>query len=345
MKKTNIAIIGCGNISVQYAQTLKPYSFMNIKGVYDIDRSRAEEFANAHGTYVYDSIDDIVKDPDIDIAVNLTIPRVHGEINRRLIEGGKNVYTEKPIAMTYEEAKDIVGLAAEKGLKLCSSPITFLGDTQMEAARLLNENITGKLRLVAAQMHNGMFEKWHPNPSSLYDVGVLYDVGIYPVTFVTYLLGPAIKVRAFGKVLMPERTDLQGRAFRIQKPDHLYAEIELASGILFTLSASFLVDYMKRPASVEFVGDNGVLYLGSSLFFRSPLRFAEHFKPYEDVADTSGAYDGIEWCRGLVDMARALESGTSPKANPYHALHVIEILEAIEKSLNEGIEVSITSTF
>ena len=345
MKNTNIAIIGCGNISVQYAQTLKPYPFINIKGVYDIDRSRAEEFAYAHGTSVFDSIDDIIKDPDISIVVNLTIPRVHGEINRRLLVGSKHVYTEKPIAMTYEEAKGIVALVAEKGLMLCSSPITFLGDTQMEAARLLKEDITGKIRLVAAQMHNGMFEKWHPNPSSLYDVGVLYDVGIYPITYITYLFGPAVRVRAFGKVLMPERFDLQDRAFRIKKPDHLYAEIELASGIHFTLNASFLIDYMKRPASVEFVGDKGVLYLGSSLFFRSPLRFAEHFKPYEDVADTSGAYDGIEWCRGLVDMARALDSGTSPKADPYHALHVIEILEAIEKSLNEGIQIDLTSTF
>lgn len=74
-----------------------------------------------------------------------------------------------------------------------------------------------------------------------------------------------------------------------------------------------------------------MLKLGSSLFFKSSLEYGDHFEPYTLVKDTSTAYDGIEWCRGLVDMARSISEGTKPKADPYHAVYVVEILEAIQK--------------
>ena len=74
-----------------------------------------------------------------------------------------------------------------------------------------------------------------------------------------------------------------------------------------------------------------MLKLGSSLFFKSSLEYGDHFEPYTQVKDTSTAYDGIEWCRGLVDMARSISEGTKPKADPYHAVYVVEILEAIQK--------------
>lgn len=97
-----------------------------------------------------------------------------------------------------------------------------------------------------------------------------------------------------------------------------------------------LTGYIKRPATVEFVGDTGVVKLGSSLSFRSSLEYADHFEPYTQVKDTSTAYDGIEWCRGLVDMARSINEGVKPKADPYHAVHVVEILEAIQKSMDHS---------
>lgn len=345
MKQTNIGIIGCGNIAHQYADTLMNYDDIKITGVYDLYRAKAEEFTQAYGGQIYETMEALLNDDAIDIVVNLTIPQVHGEINRKILQAGKNVYTEKPIAMTYEESKEIVDLAIEKGLTICSSPITFLGDTQTKAAEFLKQNKTGDIKLIAAEMHNGMFEHWHPNPTSLYDVGVLYDVGIYPITYITYLFGPAVKVKAFGNILIPDRVDMNGQQFKLDKPDYLYAEIELANGILFTLTASFLIDYIKRPATVEFVGDKGVVKLGSSVFFRSPLEYANHFEPYTTVVDTSAAYDGVEWCRGLVDMARAVREGFQPKADPSHAVHVVEILEAIQESIEENQTVELSSTF
>ncbi len=345
MNETKIAIIGCGNISNLYAETLKSHKDIQITGVFDIYPEKASSFAKQYGGRAFETIEALLEDPAIDIVVNLTIPQVHGEINKKILEAGKNVYTEKPVAMTFEESREIIELAEKKGLFFCSSPITFMGDTQADAADFLSQDKIGQIKLIAAEMHNGMFEHWHPNPLSLYDVGVLYDVGIYPITYITCLFGPVVRVKAFGRILMPDRVDLKGNPFTIKKPDYLYAELELANGALFTLSASFLIDYLKRPASVEFIGDKGVLKLGSSVFFKSPLLYAEHFEAYAPVKDTSGAYDGVEWCRGLVDMARSIRGGSRPKADPRHALHVIEILEAIEQSIDEGAAIQVESSF
>ena len=59
--------------------------------------------------------------------LNLTIPAAHAELNLAALNAGKHVYTEKPLAATFADAKAIIALARERGLHVGSAPDTFLG--------------------------------------------------------------------------------------------------------------------------------------------------------------------------------------------------------------------------
>src|SRR6185295_17646095 len=137
-----------------------------------------------------------------DIVINLTVHHAHYQVTKRALEAGKHVYSEKPLALTSSEARELVTLAASRGLRLGCSPSTFLGEAQQTAATVIRSGRLGPVRAVYAEVNWGRIETWHPAPAPFYDVGVLVDVGVYPLTLLTAFLGPARRVQASGGLLL-----------------------------------------------------------------------------------------------------------------------------------------------
>jgi predicted dehydrogenase len=79
--------------------------------------------------------------------------------------------------------------------------------------------VDGQVRVAYAEANWGRIEDWHPDPRTLYAVGPHVDVGVYPLTLVTTMLGPARSVRAWGWELKRERQTVDGTPFRIGSPD------------------------------------------------------------------------------------------------------------------------------
>ena len=102
-KETFIAIVGCGFVADYYMTTLSDYPWIKVAGVFDIDKERMDTFANYYKLNKFNSFDEMLEDKRISIVVNLTNPRSHFEISRSSLEAGLNVYSEKPLAMTYED--------------------------------------------------------------------------------------------------------------------------------------------------------------------------------------------------------------------------------------------------
>ena len=100
------------------------------------------------------------------------------------------MYSEKPLALRASEAHELVALAAARGLRLGCSPSTFLGEAQQTAAALIRSGRLGTVRAIYAEVNWGRIETWHPAPAPFFDVGALVDVGVYPLTLVTTMLGP-----------------------------------------------------------------------------------------------------------------------------------------------------------
>jgi predicted dehydrogenase len=344
MQKTGVAIIGCGNISGPYAKDLASYPEINLVGASDLIQSRAEALAAKYGCKAYSSNEALLADEAVSIVVNLTIHHAHYEVTKQCLEAGKHVHSEKPLALRTEEARDLVAIAKAKGLRLGSSPFTWMGEAQQTAWKLIRDRKLGEVRLIYAEVNHGRIESWHPNPGPFYDVGPWFDVGVYPLTLITTYFGPARKVTATGKVLFPDRVTKEGVKFHIDTPDCVLATLELGGGQLVRLSVNFYVRD-TRQSGIEFHGDAGSLHLGSWAGFNAPVAFAEFGKGLVDVTIPADAYKGTEWGRAIRDLVAAIREDRPHRATGAQAAHVVEILNAAVQSMKDGRPVEIQSSF
>ncbi len=347
MTPLGFGIIGTGNIAGGYARDALTHPAIRLVAAADLDPRRATAFGETYGCRAHASLDDLLADPAVDIVVNLTVHHAHYDVTKRALLAGRHVYSEKPLALRSSEARELVDLAAERGLRLGCSPSTFLGEAQQTAAAWIASGRLGTVRAVYAEVNWGRIETWHPAPAPFFDVGVLVDVGVYPLTLVTAMLGRARSVRAWGWELEPDRMTVDGTPFRIGSPDLVVAAIELDGGVVVRLTSSF---YVGRPAkltgSLEFHGDDASMALGSFQDFDATVEVGTYGEEYEPVDLVRPGYRGTAWARGVAEMAEAIAEDRPHRASAEQAAHVVEILEAAARSMaDRGRPIEISSRF
>jgi predicted dehydrogenase len=338
------AIVGCGDISGRYARRIAETDGLELAGATDVLPERAEALAAEAGGTSYPSLEALLGDDRVDAVVNLTAALSHATVTRTALEAGKHVHTEKPLALAHTEAQELVDLAGRHGLTLSCAPATLLGEAQQTAWKLLREGAIGTVRVAYAEANWGRVESWHPTPATLHSVGAIVDVGIYPLTLLTAVLGPARRVTAYGTTVAPERVARDGAAFRIETPDLVVAVLELAGGVVVRLTASFYVGPGKQRG-IEFHGDDGMLYLASWAEFDSRLELGRDGESYTPVELVREPYSGVDWGRALVELRDAAADGREPRVSARHAAHVVEVLEAVDRSRRGGGAVDVTSEF
>src|SRR5690606_26130766 len=132
-----VGFIGAGMISDTYLEHLAQFPEVTVIAVGDIDTNRAAAQADKHGVPVSGTPADVLAHPDVELVVNLTIPAVHAEVSLAAIEAGKHVWSEKPIATSFADAKQLLDAAAEKGLRVGTAPDTVLGQGVQSALRAI----------------------------------------------------------------------------------------------------------------------------------------------------------------------------------------------------------------
>lgn len=129
MKKLRIGVVGLGDISRVYIDNLKKYSdYVTIEACASRTLEKAQKKADAYGIpHAYSCAEELIEQADVDLILNLTTPDAHYRLNKLALTCGKHVYTEKPLAFTYAEGKELIDLAQSKNLRIGCAPDTFLG--------------------------------------------------------------------------------------------------------------------------------------------------------------------------------------------------------------------------
>ena len=272
---------GCGNISGAYGETMSAYPSVRIAGATDVDRSLSAAFVDRFGGVDYPSLDDVLGDPDVDAIVNLTFPAVHAEVTTAALNAGKHVHSEKPLAGNYAAARSLVDLAADRGLRLSCSPITFIGEAQQTMWRLVESGAIGHVRVAYAEVNWNRIESWHPRPEPFYRIGPFADVGVYPLTILTAMFGPARRVTAFGTVVYPDRTTMTGEPFtpggaRLRRRRRRARERNGRAPHRELLRRS----HVTKQGGIELHGDTGSIYLSDWQEFDATVELAPFGEPY-----------------------------------------------------------------
>jgi predicted dehydrogenase len=339
----NVALVGCGNIAERYARSIAEEPLLKLVGATDVVPGRALALVERFGVRQYASLGELLADDAVETVVNLTAPRAHADVTAACLEAGRHVHTEKPVALVHAEARGLAELARRRGVRLSCAPATLLGESQQTAWKLVREGAFGNVRAVYAEANWGRIESWHPSPTTIYSSGPLVDVGIYPLTVLTAMFGPARRVVAYGTELQPERTARDGTPFRLETPDFVVAVVELER-VVARVTATFWVG-PGRQRGIEFHGDRGSLYLASWAEFDSRLESSLDGESYTAVPLVREPYRGIGWSRAIVDLAEAVAEGRPHRAGAEHAAHVVETLNAIDTSRSRGEPVEVHSGF
>src|SRR5690242_9831152 len=108
MTPLGIGMVGTGNIAGGYARDIPTHPEIRLIGATDLDVVRAAAFADEHEIEAFDSLEDLLADDRIDIVLNLTVHHAHFAVTKQALEGGRHVYSEKPLALTASEARELV---------------------------------------------------------------------------------------------------------------------------------------------------------------------------------------------------------------------------------------------
>ena len=339
-----IALVGAGNIADRYAGAIVAEPELELAGATDLEPTRAEALVAAHGGHAYADLDAVLADDAVDTVVNLTVPQAHYEVAAASLAAKKHVHNEKPLTLRYDDALRLLELAREHEVRLSSAPTTLLGEAQQTLWKHVREGAVGRVRAVYAEANWDRIERWHPDPRSLYAVGPLVDVGVYPLMIVTAMFGPVRVVQAFGTALEPDRTLLDGTPFKPGAPDFVVAVVEHESGVVSRLTASFYVGPSKQRG-LEVHGDDGSLYMPTWSEANSRLELQARGGEYAEIPPVREPFPGMHWGRALVDLARAIEEDRPHRASGEHAAHVVEVLNAVEGAAHDGGAIAVRSGF
>jgi predicted dehydrogenase len=344
--KIKIGIIGCGNISPRYFDACKRMQVLELVGCADAVPERAQARAQEFNTQAF-TVDELIAHPDIQIVINLTIPNAHGEIGLRVVNAGKSVYNEKPLAVTREQARELLDTARARGVLVGGAPDTFMGAGLQTCRKLLDDGVIGKPIAATAWMLSGGPEPWHPDPEFFYAPGggPMFDMGPYYVTALVTLLGAATRVSGSTAAAYSERTIgsgvKKGNKIPVQIPTHITGLLDFAGGAIGTLVTSF--DATGYDIGIHIYGTDGVMIVPDPNTFGGPVKVRR--RGYKDFAEAILTHSHADQSRGLgvADMAYALQSGRAHRASGALCYHVLDIMHAIHDASHEGKHITLTS--
>ena len=191
-------IAATGGIARRFAQDLVHVPDAELVAVGSRSRAAAEVFGAAHGApHRHGSYEDLAADPDVDVVYVATPHSRHREDTLLFLDAGKAVLCEKPFALTRAEAAEMVAAARARGRFLMEAMWSRFLPAWAELRSLVAGGAIGEIRLVTASF---AFQMSVDPVHRLFDLnlggGALLDLGVYPVTLASMLLGAPERVAA-----------------------------------------------------------------------------------------------------------------------------------------------------
>lgn len=370
---TGVAYVGCGYVADFYQCCLpNAGGALEVRGAFDVDEDRLSAFAKHHRLRAYATFEELLDDPSVSIVVNLTNPHAHYDVSKAALAAGKHVYSEKPLALDLDEARDLAATADAAGLHVVAAPSSVLGEAAQTLWRAVREGAAGRPRLVYAEIDDGMVhrigcENWRsvsgaPWPAmDEFAVGCTLEHAGYAVSWLAAIFGPVRRVVTAAALLFPEKGPSTPAAYAT--PDFTSGCLEFDDGVIARITNSIVAPH---DHALRIFGEKGELRVDEIWDFAAPVRFRPVLEkrwrrvvekklgisgvkriPPVRKADVASAPNGanMDFMRGLVEAAEAIEAGRAPRLSGGFALHITEVALALQHPERFGTEYRVTSGF
>ena len=366
-KVFKVGLIGCGHIAETYFRAHKYFNNFKIIKCADINHKAAKKCAITYGIKAL-SVKDLLKDKEIEIVLNLTVPKAHYEVSKKALLNNKHVYTEKPMAIDFNHGKELLNLSKRKKLYIGNAPDTFLGGGNQKSKELLEKNFIGKINLGNIIFAYPGVQSYHPNPEPWFakkEGGPVIDMGPYYLTALVNLLGPIKQV--WGSLMWNKKRRIigigprKGRSIKVLCPTTYLGTIffKNKSIIRFTLSFDVIAHHRNH---IELYGDKGSILVpdpnmfGGSVYTCKKLggSWKEHKTnkmPLGKInirqkslraneSSINANYRGV----GLAEMAYCIQNKKKHRCNGELSLHILDVIQSIMKAAKKKKRITLNST-
>lgn len=375
-----IAIVGCGYVADFYMATLPNHPELQLKGVYDRDAERLRLFSAYHGVPAYDDLDALLRDPAVELVLNLTNPSSHYEVSLAALEADKHVYSEKPLTLNLADAQSLFDMAESRGLSLAAAPATYLGEAARAARAVVASGGIGPVRVIYAELDDGMVfrkgcETWRSASGAPWPLADEFEVGCtlqhasYYVTWLCDLFGPVRSLTAFAS----RQFDSKGPAVGATSlaDDFSVSCLTFDGGVVARLTCGLIA---PRDRRLRIIGDDGVLVVEdgwdtrSRVFVERPeqgsrssgmakirdavvrrfpawtrRRWVAFARPKYHVPN--GHPGRLDYARGPALQASSLRDGTRSDRDAALALHVTEVTLMMAGARTHSMGSAVTTSF
>jgi UDP-N-acetyl-2-amino-2-deoxyglucuronate dehydrogenase len=259
MKKTKLALVGCGRISKNHFESLKELTDeCELTAVCDCIPERAEEAGRKYGAKAFSNYEEMLKSADCDVVTIATPSGMHPEMGILASKAGKHVVTEKPMAVNLNSANELIKACADAKVSLFVVKQNRLNSTMQLLKRAVDKKRFGKIYAA----HVNVF--WQ-RPQQYYDMapwrgtiemdgGAFMNQASHYVDSLHWLVGDVVEVMAF--------TGTLGR--KIQMEDTGTAALRFANGAIGSMNVTMLTYPKNMEGSVTILGEKGTVKIGGT---------------------------------------------------------------------------------
>jgi len=312
-------ILGPGRIARKFAQALAELENAELQAVGSRSAQRAEQFGEEFAVpRRYGSYAGLVADEQVDVIYVATPHPMHKSRTLLALEAGKAVLCEKPLAVNAAEAREMVRLARDRGLFLMEAMWTRFVPAIVRLRELLAEGAIGEIRMILADFgYRGGDDPKARHLDPELGGGALLDVGVYPISLASMILGPPAHVSGLADI---GRTGVDEQAGVV---------LSYGNGALAVLAAAVRTD---TPGQAHIVGTEGRIAIEKGWWRGSRMTIVRSGRAEQIDIPTEGNGMGYE----AAEVARCLDQGRteSPVMPLDESVQIMETMDRIRRQWN-----------
>lgn len=340
MGNWRFGVIGCGLIAGFHMEAIREIEGASLSAVSSRVEAKARAVAEQENCAWTTDYKELIARADVDIVCVTTSSGSHASIGLDVLNAGKHLIIEKPIAMTVRDATALVRTAKERGVMLSVISQRRFEDQHQAVKRVIEEEALGKLLLVELTLPIYRTQEYYDSAdwrgTISEDGGVLMNQGIHNLDLMLWFAGEVSTV--FGKVAT--------QTHEIEAEDLGLAIVQFANGAFGTIMASTSIQ-PGFVGTINLYGEKGTIKLeGSSISHWSvpgkDKPSCNHSNTYGGVRDPRSITFEFHQSQ-LLDIISSIETGAKPIVTGEDGLRAVQLVESIYQSADQGIQLSLGS--
>ncbi len=344
MSTHNFALIGCGRIAYKHVEALKILDDAEIIAVCDIKADRAKKYSEKLDVPYYLDYREMLDKEDIEIVNILTPSGTHADIAMDVMNYGKHVVVEKPMALTTRDCEEMIHCADENAIRLFVVKQNRFNIAVQKAREALESGRFGKLFLGTIRVRWSRNQAYYDQDDwrGTWDMdgGVLTNQAIHHIDLLQWFLGPVESVMAMSSTKFVD----------IEVENTGVAVLKFVNGALGVIEGTTATRPDDLEGSLSILGEKGTVEIGGFAVNEIKVwNFADDLSEDDSIAKDNSENPpnvyGFGHKEYMKDVVKTLNNGKAALVGGFEGSKSIEIINAIYESIETGEKVYINNQF